>query len=763
MDSQQVKLWESRCIEEAPPACNAACPIHLDVRGMLDLIAKGDLKAAYALFCRFIPFPGIIGHLCDHPCEAVCKRSEAGEAIRIHEIERMLCASGMEPPPLRRGRAVERKRVAIVGGGLSGLTVAADLIVKGHDVVVYETRPELFSRLRKLSTLPASAIEADLLRFENTGIEILCNRNPDIAMLADEFDAVYLGVGPQPMPILTGLVELTNYGRIKTAHLTLASSHLKIFAGGNHRYDGNYSPISSLYDGRSAAISIERVLQGASLTANRENQGSQPTRLYVNIARHAPLPAVQAETPTKGYSTEEAQREAARCLPCHCLECVKACPYLDHYGAYPKRYIREIYNNETIVMGSRKSNRMIDSCTLCGLCAEVCPEQLGMGEVCLSARQGMVERGRMPVSHHDFALRDMEFSRSEAFSFASHQPGHTNSAVLFYPGCQLAGSSPAHVEAVYAHLCQKIEGGVGLMLGCCGAPAHWAARADLFDEVRNDFYSAWHALGKPRIISACSSCYRMFSDHYSDVSIEPLWTTLERIGIPDQSSRTPRALAIHDPCTTRHDTAIHQSVRRLAIECGAEVVELDGPERTSCCGFGGLASFANPGVADKIIDQRIAQNSADYLTYCAMCRDNFARRGKNTIHILDLLYPDSNPLPRSDPGFSARQENRGRLKKRLQINLWAQNLVEAPLEIDLVISAELHADLEKKLILLDDVQNTIAYAERTGKKFLDTQTGHMIACHRPLRITYWVEYTVQNNAYLLHRAYSHRMDLEVAP
>ncbi|WP_018606888.1 pyridine nucleotide-disulfide oxidoreductase/dicluster-binding protein [Uliginosibacterium gangwonense] len=763
MDSQQVKLWESRCIEEAPPACNAACPVHLDVRGMAELIAKGDIKAAYALFCRFIPFPGIIGHLCDHPCETACRRSEAGEAIRIHELERMLSASCMEPPPLRRGRAVEKKRVAVVGGGLSGLTVAADLIVKGHHVVVYETKPELFSRLRSLTALPSSAIEADLLRFENTGIEFLCNRKPDIAMLAEEFDAVYLGIGPQPMPVLAGLVKLTNDDRIQAAPLTLASSHAKIFAGGSHRYDGNYSPIASLYDGRSAALSIERVLQGASLTANRENQGSQPTRLYVNIARHAPLSAIQPATPAQGYTLAEAQREAARCFPCHCLECVKVCPYLEHYGAYPKRYIREIYNNETIVMGARKSNRMIDSCTLCGLCAEVCPEQLGMGEVCLSARQGMVEKGRMPISHHDFALRDLEFSRSEAFAFASHQPGHTESAAVFYPGCQLAGSSPEHVEKIYAHLCQKIEGGVGLMLGCCGAPAQWAARTDLFNATRAEFHSAWSALGKPTIISACSSCYRMFTDHYANVAVEALWTTLERIGLPDHALLKSHPLAIHDPCTTRHETAVHQSIRRLAAQCGVDLIELDGPERTSCCGFGGLAAFANPTVADKIIDQRIAQSTADYLTYCAMCRDNFARRGKNSVHILDLLYPSKNALPRSDPGFSARQESRGRLKKRLQRDLWGKDLHESLPEIDIIISAEVHADLEKKLILLDDIRQTLLHAERSGEKLLDKKNGHMIACHRPLRITYWVEYTVEKNSYLVHRAYSHRMELEMVP
>ena len=66
--------------------------------------------------------------------------------------------------------------------------------------------------------------------------------------------------------------------------------------------------------------------------------------------------------------------EAKRCLQCECLECVKVCAYLERFGAYPKKYAREIYNNESIVMGTRQANKLINSCSLCGLCEEVCPE-----------------------------------------------------------------------------------------------------------------------------------------------------------------------------------------------------------------------------------------------------------------------------------------------------------------------------------------------------------------------------------------------------
>jgi Fe-S oxidoreductase len=760
MDGLQVKEWESHCIEESPPACSAACPVHLDVRGMVELIRKGDFKAAHVLYSRFIVFPGIVGHICDHPCERVCKRSEAGAAIRIHELEHTCVNAGFAAPAFRVNKQLAPKRIAVVGAGLSGLSAAAELTVKGHTVVVFEAGGQAFGRLHGYDPqmLPAAAVNADLARFEGTGIEWRFNESAQPADLVEDFDAIYLGLGPNPAPDLVGLLELRSDNRIVIDPLTFATSHAKIFAGGSHRYGREYSPITSLHDGRYATLSIERMLQGASLTANRDTQGTQPTRLYVNTARHAPLPAVQAADAPMGYSQAEAMAEAARCFPCHCLECVKVCPYLEHYGSYPKRYIREIYNNETIVMGQRKSNRMIDSCMLCGLCAEVCPEDLAMGDVCLSARHGMTDKGRMPVSHHDFALRDMAFSRSDAFTLARHQPGFESSALLFFPGCQLSASSPDHVERLYQHLCGKVDGGVGLMLGCCGAPAHWAARDDLSGETRAEFRAEWDRLGKPPVITACSSCYRMFTDHQPDVPTESVWPLLERIGLP-AGTAVPSRLTIHDPCTTRHDTAIHVSVRRLATQRGVAIDELDGPQLTTCCGFGGLVQFANREVADKIVDRRIGQNDSDYLTYCAMCRDNFARRGKRAVHILDLLYPDGDAAARPDPGFSMRQENRGRLKRRLLRDLWRENVNEPAEDIELVVSAEVQADVEKKLILLDDIRQTIRHAETSGQKLLDRTTGHIVAQHRPVRITYWVEYTIKDGRYVVHRAYSHRMDL----
>jgi Fe-S oxidoreductase len=774
MDGQRVKAWEARCIEEQSPACTVGCPLRVDVRGMLAKAKDGDFAGACAIYARSVALPAVLGRICDHPCQSVCRRAEAGGAIRIGAVERAIVEAASDTIRRAPQRARKAKRVAVVGAGLSGLTAAFDLAMKGCAVTVFEAEPRPLTRLTRdyADALPPAAIEADVAALVKLGVAFLCQSCVEggagplgLETLIDGYDAVLLALGAGSAAPFADALRVTAEGRVEIDPATCAASRAKVFSGGAH--GAPYSPIGAAADGRRAAASIDRLLQGASLTANRTDESGAGSCLYVNVAAHAPVLPVAPADAQRGYVSAEASAEAARCFPCRCMECVKACEYLKHYGTYPKRYVRDIYNNVSIVMGLRKANRMIDSCTLCGLCDTLCPNDLAMGEVCLEARRDMVDSGHMPASHHDFALRDMAHSRSAAAAFARRQPGRAECAVAFFPGCQLSASSPRHVERVYAHLAAKIPGGVGLMVDCCGAPALWSGRRALHDEVAAGLRETWRSLGEPQIVTACSSCLKTLGEFLPEMKARSLWTMIDEIGWPDgPRPRLAGPLAIHDPCSGRRAVDAQRAVRRLAAGLGVELRELGGAELTTCCGFGGLASFANPEVTDKIVDRRIEESADDYLTYCAMCRDNFARHGKRSIHLLDLVFPSpegGDPAARPDPGFSLRRDNRARLKTRMLREFWGEDMADPTPEIALIVPDAVRADMERKLILVDDVARAIAEAEASGRKLKDKASGRSIATLRIGEFTCWAEYEATAKGFLLHRAYGHRMQVEARP
>lgn len=146
-----------------------------------------------------------------------------------------------------------------------------------------------------------------------------------------------------------------------------------------------------------------------------------------------------------------------------------------------------------------------------------------------------------------------------------------------------------------------------------------------------------------------------------------------------------------------------------------------------------------------------------------MCRDFFAARGKRTLHLLDLIFgadPEASAT-RCGPGFSQRHENRARLKKKLCKEIWGEMRDEqASYEaINLTMTGAVQQRLEDRLILVEDIQQVIEYAERTGRKLKQPTTGHFLAHYRPTSVTYWVEYALQGAAFAIYNAYSHRMDL----
>ena len=334
------------------------------------------------------------------PARRQCNRREAGEAIRIGDLERA-CIGHVEDHRRVMPLPPKNHRIAVVGSGLSSLTAAWDLARKGYQVTVYVPEETVGAVLLRQhpKRLSREIIDRETRLMTSLGISFKTgvgfDAPEDGQRCRKDHAAVYVGLDavlPAPWAITPAAADPQNtFG---------ATGDEGLFFGGDHP-----SPVWQAAQGRWAATTMDRWLQKVSPTAGREKEGPQNTRLYTNLQGITPLVATVPADPTLGYSETEALEEAGRCIQCQCLECVKVCAYLEHFGAYPKRYVREIYNNEALVLGERKANRLINSCSLCGLCEAVCPHDFAMQDLCLAARQSMVGRSKMPPSAHDFALQ----------------------------------------------------------------------------------------------------------------------------------------------------------------------------------------------------------------------------------------------------------------------------------------------------------------------------------------------------------------------
>jgi Fe-S oxidoreductase len=765
MEKDQRIEWEAQCIQEEPPACTATCPLHLDVRQFMGAISKGDLEAAYQIMKKHMPFPGILGRICTHPCETRCRRGEVGEALAIGSLERLCVEKHGSPDPVKP-LPRKNKRVAVLGGDVAGLVAAHDLRKKGFTVSLFEPDNVLGNTFRKFpdNLLPASVINEEIAVLEGMKVEIQLGAPLDQAIfdrLCTEYDAIFIDRANSACSALA--LEKDDQGGIALEPASGATSLEGVFAGGR---DGD-APIMLAAAGRKGALSIERFLQKAHMTIGRENEGPYETRLHTNLENIEPLDRISPARPDYGYTPGEAAREAERCVQCECMECVKVCQYLAHYKKYPKKYIREIFNNEKVLLGAaHTANLFINSCTDCGLCAHVCPNDLSMGEICRQERHFMLQEKFMPPSAHEFPLQDMAFSTGDDFALCRHQPGMDQSTYLYFPSCMLCATAPGEVLASYNYLCENLSGGVGILLGCCGAPAYWSGREKLFRETLDGIREQWQDMGKPQIITACCTCQTLFKENLPEIPVTPLWQASPTEAIAaklGEGSKQP--IAVVDPCISRDDPKIQTEVRAILIGLGYTLEELPlSRDMAECCGYGGLVFNANPHLDDAIVTRRAAESQRDYLAYCAMCRDKFVAAGKRTAHLIELLFPsapDTDPWARGWLSWTDRRTNRIRVKQDLLAlhGETAERTMEPYEKIELYIEPEVMRTIDSRRILENDLRQVIAQAEKTGRRLFNKEMNCYRANFKLGNTTFWVDYQAEKDGFRVLKAFCHRMNI----
>jgi heterodisulfide reductase subunit A len=192
------------------PPCKDACPAHIDVQGYVALIGQGKYSEALALIRRTIPFPAVIGRVCNHPCETACNRGEYDEPISICSLKRFAADAETEPAPLPAIGAARDQMVAIIGAGPAGLTAAHDLAIQGYRVTVFEALPVAGGMLAvgiPDYRLPRDVLDREIARIQALGVEIRLNTpvggqggpaSPSGVTLDDlrrDYDALFVSVG----------------------------------------------------------------------------------------------------------------------------------------------------------------------------------------------------------------------------------------------------------------------------------------------------------------------------------------------------------------------------------------------------------------------------------------------------------------------------------------------------------------------------------------------------------------------------------------
>ena len=185
--------------------CISYCPAHVDIPGYIALIGEHRYAEAINLIRQDNPFPTACAFICEHPCEEKCRRDLLDSPVNIRGLKKFavdqIAADQVKTPECN---VATRKKVAIVGGGPSGLTAAYYLSLMGHHVDVFEERAQLGGMLRfgiPNYRLPKDRLDQDINAILSTGnIDIHLNSGVDSAKMEElvkEYNAVYIAIGAQ--------------------------------------------------------------------------------------------------------------------------------------------------------------------------------------------------------------------------------------------------------------------------------------------------------------------------------------------------------------------------------------------------------------------------------------------------------------------------------------------------------------------------------------------------------------------------------------
>ena len=743
------KYWKQfqNCLQFEKPFCTNACPFHVDILDFQAKIARKNDTAAYKTFRNAVGFPDIVAALCPEYCAAVCPRKDTDQAVQLNLLEKTCVARVTKKDPTDYNVPKKDKKVGIIGAGASGLACAVRLAQKKYDVTIYEKTDRLGGKLWDL--LPPEIFLEDIRRqfqFE----EYTLHFNTEIKNIeelgGEGFDAIYVATGENGR----------DFGVMGHKHGNcLIKGKTAIFAGGTMT---GKDPMHALADGLDMAWAIEVYFMTGKLEYPK---APAPCKIETDPTK---LIKTEGILPTdNGLFTEaEALAEAERCIRCQCDGCMKYCDMFAYHKKWPQKVKEELMTtlSASESMGHRTpAIRLINTCTQCGLCDEVCTGKIELAEMMRDARRKLHKLDKMPGGFHQFWINDMKFTNSKFAAITKKAPGQDQCAYAFFPGCQLGAADPRYVSRPYEWLLSK-RPDTGLLLRCCSVPAEWSGNEKMHKSEIAALRKEWEKLGSPTLIVACPACQKHLREYLPDIKTISLYEILDQWGSDWPVTMHGEVYSVFDPCTARHIVPLETAVRSLAKKTGVALEEFPKGDKHGCCGYGGQVSLANSDYAEYIAKERSALSQNPYIAYCANCRDVFIGDGKPVLHILDLLFGINTGTVRL-PDVTERRQNRVDLKEALLKKIWGEKMEAKPekSKCSLIISPELREKINKMKVLEEEICEVIQFGETGQRRTFDPQKNTFL-CYRELGyITYWVEYRPVGEQFEVVNVYTHRMKI----